>query len=49
MQCDHRIEFTTHYLLHCPLFVNERSTILSTLSSLDCNLLDNYDSNLTQT
>ena len=47
--CGHDIESTTHYLLHCPLFVNERSTFFSTLSSLDCNLLDNTDSTLTQT
>ena len=47
--CSHDIEFKTHYLLHCPLFVNERSTFFSTLSSLDCNLLDNTDSTLTQT
>ena len=33
--CGHDIESTTHYLLHCPLFVNERSTFFSTLSSLD--------------
>ena len=45
----HNIESTTHYLLHCPLFVNERSTFFSTLSSLDCTLLDNTDSSLTQT
>ena len=43
------IESTT-LLLHCPLFVNERSTFFSTLSSLDCNPLnDNTDSTLTQT
>ena len=47
--CGHDIESTTHYLLHCPLFVNERSTFFSTLSSLDCTLLDNTDSSLTQT
>ena len=40
--CGHDNESTTHYLLHCPLFVNERSTFFSTLSSLDCNLLDEY-------
>ena len=47
--CSHDIESTTHYLLHCPLFVNERSTFSSTLSSLDCNLLDNAYSTLTKT
>ena len=47
--CSHDIESTTHYLLHCPLFVNERSTFFSTLSSVDCSLLNNTDSTLTQT
>ena len=47
--CGHDIEFTTHFLLHCLLFVNERSTFFSTLISLDCNQLDNTDSTLTQT
>ena len=46
--CGHDIDSTTH-LFHCPLFVNERSTFFGTLSSLDCNLLDNTDSTLTQT
>ena len=47
--CGHDIEFTTHFRLHCPLFVNERSTFFSTLIRLDCNQLDNTDSTLTQT
>ena len=47
--CGHDIESTTHYLLHCPLFANERSTFFSTLSSLDCTPLDNTDSSLTKT
>ena len=47
--CGHDIESTTHYLLYCPLVVNETSTFFSTLSSFDCNLLDNTDSTLTQT
>ena len=46
--CGHDIESATHFLFHCPSFVNERSTFFSTLSSLDCNLLDNADSTLTQ-
>ena len=45
----HDIESTTHYLLHYTLFANERSTFFNTLSSLDCNLLHNTDSTLTQT
>ena len=47
--CGHDIESTTHYPIHCPLFVNERRTFFNTLSSLDCTLSDNTDSSLTQT
>ena len=43
------IYILSHYLLHCPLFVNERSTFLDTLRSLGYNLLDNTDFTLTQT
>ena len=45
----HGIESTTHFFLHCPLFTNERYTLLSTLSSIDCNLLNNTDFVLTKT
>ena len=47
--CGHNIESITHYFLHCPLFVNKKSSFFSTLSILDCSLLDNVDSTLTQT
>ena len=47
--CGYRIESTTHIVLHCPLFTNQRYTLLSTLSSIDCNLLNNTDFVLTQT
>ena len=35
----HDIESTTHFLLHCPLFINKRSTFFSTLSSHDFSRL----------
>ena len=41
--CGHSIESTTHFFLHCPLFTNERYTLLSFLSSIDCNFLSNID------
>ena len=47
--CGHGIESTSHFSLHCPLFTNERYTLSSTLSSIDCNLLNNTDFVLTQT
>ena len=34
-KCGRDNESTTHFFLHCPLFVNESSTFFSTLSSLD--------------
>ena len=44
--CVHDIDSASHVLLHCLLFVNERTTFFSTLSNLGCNLLDNTDSTL---
>ena len=46
--CGHDIEYTNHFFLHYPLFINERSTFFSTLNNLDCNRLGNTDSTLTQ-
>ena len=47
--CGLDIESTEHFLLHCPQFVNERRTLLSTIGNINYNLLKNTDSNLTQT
>ena len=33
-------ESTAHFLLHCPTYVTERSTLLSTIENTDNNLLD---------
>ena len=46
--CGHSIESTAHFL-HWSLFTNERYTLLTTLSSIDCNLLNNTNFVLTQT
>ena len=43
------IESPTRFFLHCPFFINERRTLLSTIRSLDSKLLDFTDSGLTQT
>ena len=45
---DHDIKSTTHFLLHCPLYINKRTTLLSTFNDLNCNFLHNTDSLLTQ-
>ena len=47
--CGQDIESTTHFFLHCPFFINERRTLLSTIRSLDSKLLDFTDYDLTQT
>ena len=44
--CNLDNETTTHYFLHCPLFSNERRTLLNTIRLIDNNLLENADSNL---
>ena len=35
--CGHDIESTTHFFFHCPFFINERRTLLSTLHNLIVN------------
>ena len=38
--CDQDIESATHFFLHCPFFIYERHTPVSTIRSLDSKLLD---------
>ena len=47
--CGQDIESSTHFFLHCPFFINERRTLLSTVRSLDSKLLDCTNHDLTQT
>ena len=37
--CGLDIEFTAHFLLHCPMYITERHTLLSTIKIIDNNLL----------
>ena len=46
--CGQNIESTAHFFLHCPFFVNERRTLLSTICSLDNKMLDCTDYDLTK-
>ena len=46
--CGLDIESIEHFL-HCPQFVNERRTLLSTISNINYKLLENTNSNLIQT
>ena len=48
-KCGAEIESTTHFLLHCLIHNNDRSSILSTIRNIDCKLLEITDSSLTQT
>ena len=47
--CGIDIESTEHLLPHCPQFFNERRILLSTIGNMNYKLLENTDSNLTQT
>ena len=38
--CGLDIDSTSHFLLHCPSFNDERYTLLSTLNKIDCKLLE---------
>ena len=43
------IESTSHFLLHCPTFNDERFTLLSTLNNIDCTLLELTKFSLSET
>ena len=47
--CGLDIESTSHFLLHCPTFNDERYTLLSTLNNIDPTLLELTKSSLLQT
>ena len=34
------VEPISQYVLHCPMYNDERHTLLSTIKSIDCRLLD---------
>ena len=38
--CGLDIESAAHFLLHCPTYITERRTLLSTVENIDNNLLD---------
>ena len=46
---DNDFESAIHFFLHCPLYSNERRTLLSNFINIDHKLLDNTDFSLTQT
>ena len=38
--CGNEIETSTHYLLHCPTYTNERLTPLNKIKSINCSILE---------
>ena len=47
--CGNDTETSGHFLLHCPNFLNERSTSLNIIGSIDRNILTRSDSQVTET
>ena len=47
--CGMDIESTSHFFRHCPLFDDERITLPSTLSKIDCKLIETNKSSLIET
>ena len=46
--CANDVKSTIHFFLHCPLYSNERCTLLNSLSKINHKLLDSTDTSLTQ-
>ena len=47
--CGKDIETTVHYLLHCPIFSDERSIFFNNFRSIDENVLSGSDSRISET
>ena len=47
--CGNEIETSTHYLLHCPTYTNERFTLLNKIKSINCRILESRDAVVTKT
>ena len=48
-KCGAEVESTSHFLLHGPIYNNDRFSLLSTIRNIDCKLLGITNSSLTQT
>ena len=46
--CGAEVESTSHYLLHCPIYSNDRSSLLSAIRNIYCKLLEITNPFLTQ-
>ena len=47
--CGLNVESTSHYILHCPLFADERNTFMDNIKSVNHKFLEQIDSTLTRT
>ena len=47
--CGLNVESTSHYILHCPLFADERNTFMDNIKSINHKFLEQIDSTLTRT
>ena len=47
--CDHNIETSTYFLLHCSIYSNERLTFLNIIRNTDRNILNKTDLKVTVT
>ena len=47
--CGQDIETTVHYLLHCPIFSDERSIFFNNIRSIDENVLSGTDPKISET
>ena len=46
--CGNDVETTTHYLLHCPLFSDERLILIDNIQNIDNNILNLNDSRFSE-
>ena len=47
--CGNDIETSTHFLLRCPYYSNERSTFLNTIRTVNRHIFDKNDLQITET
>ena len=46
--CGSEIETSTQYLLHCPIYTNERMTLLNKIKGINCSILELSDAVVTK-
>ena len=46
--CGNEIENSTHHLLHCPTYTNERLTLLNKIKNINCSILVSSNAALTK-